>query len=375
MMLLETIRFLVYDKYKMFGILGGILISVFLIGEQLSIYFSMMGGMKGMAEKHKEKVWVISSSTQNSLQLRPLDVRVVHELASIPGVSAISPFVMGGGSTRYDNGMRTSVNVFGLSGPHYLGAPTMEGRWDPTILGSDGAVIVDASDKASTGLFEIGGTFLLNDKRVRIAGFSKGNTGFGASNMVTTIERARVLTGTSPNSASAVLLEVNENITTKQRVVEAINSTIPHIRAMTGEQFGDMTMTFMMKTSNVAMSFKIMVAIALLSGICVVGLMMFSAVNDRIRDYGTIKAIGGSNGLIARLILQQGAIHAIIGFTLALLIVWGFSLFMAGGRMQVKVTWELIGYMAICTVIISAAGCLLGLRKIIKLEPAAIYRM
>jgi putative ABC transport system permease protein len=331
--------------------------------------------MMGLAAKLPDEIWVLNTNTQSSLQLQGLDARAAQEVASIPGVRRISPILITSGSARFANGTRFAMSVVGLSAPAYLGQPKVAGGLNALALASSEAVIVDMSDFGMMGQPKVGSSFLVNDKRVVIGGFSIGNAGFGASNLVTTIERARYLSGGSSNSVSAVLLEVDSSLNTSARVIAAINQRIPHVRAVTGAQLGDMTMDFMTKNSNIAVSFQIMVIIALISGICVVGLMMFSSVNDRIRDYGTIKAIGGTSGMIARLILQQGLIHTILGYALSIGVLWSISLAMRGGRMEMNLTWDLMRLLFLLTLLISAVGCLLGLRKILRLEPAAIYRM
>ena len=63
-MLKEAFKFMWYDKAKMFGILFGIILSVFLIGQQLGICFALLGGTISLAENNKQYIWVVSDKSQ-----------------------------------------------------------------------------------------------------------------------------------------------------------------------------------------------------------------------------------------------------------------------------------------------------------------------
>jgi putative ABC transport system permease protein len=49
-----------------------------------------------------------------------------------------------------------------------------------------------------------------------------------------------------------------------------------------------------------------------ISGFFIIGLTLYSSAVDRIRDYGTLKAIGATNGYITRLILLQSSCSQVI---------------------------------------------------------------
>jgi putative ABC transport system permease protein len=51
---------------------------------------------------------------------------------------------------------------------------------------------------------------------------------------------------------------------------------------------------------------------------------MYSSALDRLKDYGTLKAIGAGNGYISRLILTQALLFSIVGFLVGLLLLEGF---------------------------------------------------
>lgn len=375
-MLKEAFQFMWYDKTKMLGILSGIIISVFLIGQQLGIFFSMTDNMKGIAKNHNEYIWVLNNKTQSSMQLFSMEERIGRELYSVPAVTSVNPMVVAGGSAKFEGDTKVNVQLIGVSGPGFVGGSSilLNGATQ-SLLQNEGAVFADISDRQTMANIKVGDYFTINDNRVYLAGFTKGNSGFGSSYIFTTIERARSLSSMTTNQASVYLVSWDTTMASEKQVIQYINTHIPNSKAWSGKEFSETTYHYMMRTSNIAMSFGLMVVFALVAGFTIVGLTLYSSVNDRIRDYGTIKAIGGDNGLIRKFILYQAIIYAVIGYVIAFLMLLGVKKAMSNGRMEINYSPALVIFLITITLMISLLGSLLAMRRIIKLEPVQIFRM
>lgn len=375
-MIREAFYFMRYDFAKMLGILSGIVISVFLIGNQLGIFNTMLNTMRGMAKDNTEYIWVVSDKTQASTQLQSLDVRIGRELRSVAGVQAAYPLIIGAGTAKFAGGEKLGAQIVGLAAPDFVGGPkTYQIGSNPQEMATANAVMLDASARSMIGRTDIGSTFLVNDHQTRLVGFTKGASGFGQAYIFTTIERARKICNMSPTTAHAYLVRWDTTQANKQAVIAGINASVPHVKAWDAVEFGAASLGYMMKTSNIAVSFGLMVAFAIIAGVAIVGLTMYSSVNDRIRDYGTIKAIGGNNNLIRSMIMMQACLYSIFGFIISFAMLWGFKMMMQGGTLEISYPLWLITFLVVITFGISFIGCLFALRKISKLEPVQIFRM
>lgn len=373
-------RFLTYDTAKMLGILAGIVMSVVLIGEQLGIFNSMTQNVQGLALKYADYVWVVSPKTQSVMQMQALDVRVGRELQSIRGVERVYPLVLGAGSAKSPKGSKAALSfqILGVQSPDYVGGAL---RYTPGTnlddLINEGAVILDRTAVPMMDDIQVGQYFTINDRRVYVSGFSVGMSGFGSSYAITTLERARTLTGLNPDFVNAYLVGVDTARATRQAVIDQIGVYFgtSQVRAVEGRVLGGETLRFMLQTSNIAVSFGLMVLFALIAGFAIVGLTLYSSVNDRIRDYGTIKAIGGSNGLLRRLILTQALLYAAIGFGFAFALLLLMQRALSGGQLDVEYPTWLVGTLVGITLFISVVSSLIAMRKITRLEPVQIFRM
>lgn len=375
-MLKTAFRFLTYDRSNLLGILAGIIVSVVLVGIELGIFNSMAENAKGLTHNYPHYVWVVNPKTQSALQLQNLDVRVGRELQSLPGVQHVYPLVLTTGSAKSPGGTKLSVQILGIQAPEFRGGAL---SYTPSTnlldLINEGAVIFDQTDLPKLDNMRIGEHLTVNDQRVYLSGLSRGMVGFGTSYVTTTLERARQLSGLSPNYVNAYLLAVDTTLVSRAAIIRRINVEIPQARAVGGEQLGTETMRYLLTTSNVVAGFLMMVVFSFMGGFAIVGVTLYSSVNDRIRDYGTIKAIGGSNGLLRRLILLQGVLYAGFGFGGAYAVLLLLQLGSAQTGVGLTFPGWLVGMLVFVTVFISLASSLIAMRKITRLEPVQIFRM
>ena len=101
---------------------------------------------------------------------------------------------------------------------------------------------------------------------------------------------------------------------------------------------------------------------------------MYSSALDRIRDYGTLKAIGASNMYVRRLILTQAAVFAVVGFVIAYTLLEGFRMGVRSSGLTFEFSGQVkLGMFAI-TLSIALFGAVFALRRINGVEPAAVFR-
>jgi putative ABC transport system permease protein len=373
-MLRTALRFLLHDKAKSLGALFGVIISIFLVGQQSGIFIFLTDAMAALVRNNSQYVWVVDNITTNVNALAPLDVRVGRQLASLPGVAAVHPFVVAGASARFPDGTTAGMSVVGTQAPRFAGGPWRMASGTTQDLIPDGAVTTDIFDRNALAQATVGTTFELNGKRVQVAAQTYGARSFGGGLLVfTTLERARYLGNVPTTSAQAFLVEVTPGSTMEQ-VVASINATVPGVRAWMPKELQRATVITVLKSSGIAISFGTLIVFALIVGFVIIGLTLYSATIDRIRDYGTLKAIGATDRQVRRLVLTQSMILSAVGFVLAMVFVEGFRNGIAqAGTLFTYPLWLRLSFLVL-TLLLALFGSLFALRRITKLEPAAVFR-
>jgi putative ABC transport system permease protein len=371
-MLRTAFQFMWFDKAKMFGILFGITLSVFLIGQQIGICLALIGSSASLAKYNNQYIWVVSDKSREVNDLPQLDMRVARSLMSVAGVKRVSPIVVTAGAAKFNTGKKAPVTIIGVSPQSFAGGP-WKFKGDKKALLQEGAIITDGWDAVLSQNLKVGDKFEVNGTTVQSVDSTQGARGLGRSYAFTTVQLARKLGKISPDQASAYLIEWEQGYT-PQQVVANITKEIPGVKARDGNTFAKETLTYISTSSGIVASFGFLVVFAIITGFAIVGLTLFSAVKDRIRDYGTLKAIGGTNGVVRKIILYQSLIYAVVGFALAIFMVKGF---IQGTKktLDAQLPNELIGFMVVATLFIAMLSSLFAMRKITKLAPAEVFRM
>ncbi len=373
-MLRTALRFLIYDKAKTIGAVAGVIISVFLIGQQVGLLFFFFDAMGALAKNNPDYIWVTDNKTTNVNALSSLDMRVGWQLASIPGVAQVHPLVVAAGSAKFANGKSGGLLLIGVQYPEFAGGPWRLDDASKEIMLTDGAIITDYFDRAALGDANVGDYFEINGKKVFIAANTKGVRSFGGNYAFTTIERARYLSNFPTNKASAFLIKWKADVSREQVIANINASSIYGIRAWNGEVLAESSIRELLGSSGIAISLGSLITFALIVGFVIIGLTLYSAAIDRIRDYGTLKAIGANNWYVRRLILMQAFLIACVGFALGFLLVLGFKQGVAqAGTLFEFPAWVPLALLGV-TLLIAFFGSTFAIRRIVLLEPSAVFR-
>jgi putative ABC transport system permease protein len=219
----------------------------------------------------------------------------------------------------------------------------------------------------------LGTPFEINGKRAFFALQTKGFRGFGNSFCVTTIERARYFANQSIDNISAVLVKIKPDAGI-DNIVSSINHSIYGVRAWPSGKLADSTVEKILSSSGIALSTGTLIIFALIAGFFIIGLTMYSSALDRLKDYGTLKAIGAGNGFIRRLILTQALLFAFAGFIVAYLLLEGFRQGVAHSGLIFSFPTLVILSIFVTINLISLGGASFALTRISGVEPASVFR-
>lgn len=374
-----ALKFMKYDKAKSIGIVIGIVISIFLIGQQIGILGFLTGLMGGLIDNSRQdigQIWVVDNITQNANELAQLDERLVREIRTIEGVQNTFGVIAANASVKFKDGKSAPVLLIGSEAPLFVAGPKKESihEGDLNSLTGDAAVSAEFFDESTfNNSVAIGNRMEINGKEAFIKLQTKNARGFSGSFFYTTLSKARFYGNLPENKVNAVAVQVKPGYTVQQ-VVANINNAIYGVRAWDSEVLKQTTISYITISSNIGTSVGSLVLFAIISGFFIIGLTLYSSALDRMKDYGTLKAIGATNGYVMRLILTQSFLFAIVGFFLAFLLLTGFKNGVASAGLVINYSMKEILGLFIVTVFISVGGSLFAIRKINSVEPASVFR-
>jgi len=368
-----ALRFLIYDKPKSIGVILGIIISTFLIGQQTGIFIFLTDAMSSLIDNTQADIWVVDNRATDISSLSQIDIRIGNQVQSIPGVKRAYPLIIAGGTARFREGKSAQVTLIGSQPSYFKGGPyrIKEGQLSDLLQG--GAVGTDMFDAENLNNIKVGDSFEINGKRVHLVLQTKGARGFGSTYVFSTVSRVRSLGKIPVTKASVFLVDIELGVETAE-VCERINTHIPGIRAWTKDEFSRSTVMTILSSSGIAFSIGTLIIFASVAGLVIIGLTMYSAAMERLRDYGTLKAIGANNHYIRNLILYQAFFFGLTGYGIGILLLEGFRSGVAKSGVLFNYSTPLKIVFFLITLAISFGGAAFAMRRIRKLEPASVFR-
>lgn len=371
-------KFIRFDKAKSVGIITAIVISIFLIGQQVGLLLflmGLMGNLVGNANVKDNQIWVIESQTQNANTLTKIDLRYVQQLQSINGVEQAFPVVIGNAEAKFLDGNTASVQIIGSDAPDFVIGPNptriFQGNLSDLSLPEAVSVEFFNAKSWNTDLY-LNKQIELNSKSAQVKLITKNAQAFGGNYVYTNLFNARFYGKVDPSKVSLIVLNLDKN-SNKQNVINLINSQYPNLRAWDTKALQNSTVKEILISSNMGMSFGTLVVFAMISGFFIIGLTLYSSALDRVKDYGTLKAIGANKTYVNKLLITQALLYALIGFSVAFLLLIGFSQGVKKSGLEINFSLGFVSFLLGITLFISIGGSLFAVRKISKLEPASVF--
>ncbi len=371
-MLQIAFRFMMFDKSKTLGATVGVIVAIFLIGQQTGIFLFLTGLMDALVSNTQAKIWVVGDKVKDVNSLSAIDIRRGNEIRSVKGVRNVNPLVIAGSTIKLKNGKTAPVQIIGTLAPAFTGGPWNIVEGDISQLIYQGGVAADMYDLSNLGDVELGDELSLGGKLVELRAITKGARGFGANYIFTNISLARELGQFNVNEVSAFLVNIEKGFTPAE-IANEINVKHSGIRAWTKRQFSWSTITEILKDGGIGESIGSLIIFAIIAGGVIIGLTLYSAAKDRIDDYATMKAIGAYRKVVTRIILLQASVIAAVGFAIAAMLIQGFKLGVRGSGVHFSFPWYVWLLFFILTLIISLSGAYFASKSIRNVKPSKVF--
>src|SRR5438270_558117 len=133
-------------------------------------------------------------------------------------------------------------------------------------------------------------------------------------------------------------------------------------------------MLFWLTRTGIGISFGVAAFLGLLVGLAVVAQTLYAAVTERVREFGTLKAMGAQDRCVAQFVITQALANAVLGSVTGLLGAVGVGRAMSTVRAPVVMTnWVAVGSVALITLVCLLAAAL-PYWRVRTVDPASVLR-
>lgn len=375
-MWLLAIKAMLADRGKLLTSLLGVAFSVVLVNLQGGLLLGLIQKASLLVDYGQADVWVGHQHMTNVDMGTFIPERWVHRIRGIDGVEKADPYIVAFGQVTIPDGRFENVVVVGSEPASLMGNAWIMDDGDPRAVRRPDGVFVDVCDIERLGNPHIGDIREINGQRARIVGMTRGIVGFTTNPYVfTTLDRARnrYAYGVPPDECSYFLVKAKPGVDPKE-LSQRIRQRVPELDAYDRRTYSWMCMEFWLTRTGIGISFGLAAVLGLLVGLAVVAQTLYASVNERIKEFGTLKALGADDPRIARFLLAQALAMAFFGSLVGLACSYGIAGTMSTPRAPVMLTYPIAIGSVILIVLVCLIAAWLPYWRIRRIDPASVLR-
>jgi putative ABC transport system permease protein len=379
-----AIKMLIGDRAKYIGILVGLTFASLLITQQSAIFVGIMSRTYGfLRDTGLPDIWVMDEKVQFIDDIKPMQDTDLYRVRSVEGIMWAVPLYKGLIRARMDTGNFQTCNVIGIDDSTLIGGPPkmLEGTIADLRI-ADAVIInaVGAKDKLAKVLpdgtkvpMKVGDRMELNDHRAVVVGICDVTRTFQSQPVVyMTYTRATTFAPQERKLLSFILVKAKEGEDLQilcNRIMEKTG-----LAARTTQQFKEITMDYFMKFTGIPINFGMSVILGFIVGTAIAGQTFYSFTLDNLRFFGTFKAMGATNKMLLSMIILQALTVGSIGYGLGVGIASLFGFLTKKTELSFLMPWQLMVFSAAAIILICGGSALVSIHKVIKLEPAIVFK-
>jgi putative ABC transport system permease protein len=367
------------DRAKYLGLIFAIAFSTFLMSHQTSIFAGIMSRTTSQIHDVRDaRIWVMDAKTQYMDEVKALPDQDLYRIRGVPGVEWAVPLFKGQSRAKAPDGTFRAVILIGADDASLVGAPRDLALGTLDALREPDSIIID---RVGYEFFFPGEpltldkTLEMNDRRVRVAGIANSSAPFqNLPVFYTRYSQAITYVGRERNLLSFVLVKPKEGVPDAEVCTRIQEAT--QLKARTADAFGWETIRYYIRHTGIPLNFGITVSIALIVGTVVAGQTFYSFTIENLKQFGALKAIGVTNLRITGMILLQALTVGVIGYCLGIAMTAAFfeifknNLDLRGFRLF----GEIMAGTGVAVLLIVSLASLMSIRRVLVLEPAAVFR-
>lgn len=368
-MWLLALRNLFKERVRLIVSVGGVAFAVVLIVLLRGLFVAYQVKVADHFTRIGADRWVLQEGTADffhSFSIVPDALRA--ELAAVDGVATVRPYLARQiGFTLNDE--QTLLYVVGFDPTDPATGPARIESGTQQI--NDAGIVVDRVFARNHGI-ELGQRLTLNETDLEVVGISSGGDMVMYQFAYVTNKTARTLLA-MPDTDNALLLTFAPGADPAAIDAE-IQAIAPILSPRSTPEIIDANKEVIDR--GFLPVILVLLVIGFLVGVAVVGLTIYSAVLEKRREYGMLKAVGANGSQLARVIGIQALLASVIGFAV------GVGLALIGAKMltawvpqfitRIRVldlAW--VGLAALGMALFASA---IPLIRIARIDPAEVFR-
>lgn len=368
-------KILLHDKLRFAITVSGVAFAVTLVCVQTGLFFGLLQSATVTIDQGNADIWITSHNTANVDFAIPFSETLVQRVRSVPGVDAADNLLVWFLQMKLPTGSTETVILYGLERftPWRLPWNIREGTLEDLRRGD--FIMLDHSATKRFGPFQTGDYREIARTRFKIIGVTKEAKSFTTTPMAfMDYHRLQRLDPVNLGGQTTYILVKLAPGANPAAVRDAIQHRLPYHDVHLRQDWSAKSRTYWIQSTGIGLNMGLTVFLGCLVGIVVVAQTLYTSVMDHFKEFATVKAIGGTNTTIYRIIAKQAFIAAVLGFAAGALLSLSLQPVLARMDLALDLTPRFFITTLVGTVVLCLTASAISFRKIASMDPALVFR-
>ncbi|NJD02967.1 MAG: FtsX-like permease family protein [Ruminiclostridium sp.] len=308
------------DLTRMILCIGGVAAAVLLILAINGVFAGVAKQLTIYIDESKADVLISQSGVKNMhMASSVVPLEFVGKIEKVPGVKKVVPIA-------YYSGMMKVPGQEGSKLVYIIGVDETSGIGGPWKMATgksrpEQGEIVISQGFASSKRLKLGDRVQLIDSLFTIKGISLETDSMASTFVFISLKDASSLR--SQQGAANYFLVTAVNLGESEVLAGLIEKRVPEVNVSSRQTFSESDREIAIQMGMDII--RAMSVVALVIGLMIIFMTLYTATLEKSREYGILKAIGADNRYLLKVILLQAAISTVIGLLIGIAMSWGIN--------------------------------------------------
>lgn len=367
-------RNLFHDKIRLAVTLTGVIFAVVLIAIQIGMFIGFTTITSNVIDNSQVDIWIASKDVQHVEVGVPFAESKLYQVLATPGVASAEKYIVQFGYWRRPDGAAETALIVGFNPETGVGGPWNVTAGSVADLKLDDTIMVDELYRQKLGVTHVGQVLEIRGKRARVVGFTRGIRTFTtAPTVFTNFKNALNYEHLREDQTYYLLVKAAPGVEV-QALKQQLAARVPDVDVYTTSEWSRKNQLYWVFGTGAGVSVLIAAVLGLVVGIVVVAQTIYAATIDHLREFGTLKAMGASNGYIYRVIIKQAVISAVIGYVVGMAISLTVIHLARDGAAALILPWEVAIALFGLTLLMCVSASIVSINKVTRIDPAMVFK-
>ena len=379
-----ALKMLFGDRSKYIAMIVGISFSALIMTQQPAIFVGLLSRTYSFVKDVSlPDIWVMDTGVQYVEEHKPIRDTDLNRIRGITGVAWAVPMYKCLLTAKLPDGSTRTIDITGLDDTTLVGAPGRILQGELKDLKRPDGIFVDfeaaqrrlriQGANGTSRPLGVGDVVEINDRRAVVVGYIKATRNFVLQPQVyTTYSRALAYQPLTRRQLTYILVKSKEG-QNLQELCQRINYHTG-LKAYTAEEFMGVNLDYWMKNTGIPINFGTAVLLGFIVGAAVVGQTFYNFIQENIKHYAALKAMGLRNRLLAKMVVLQACVVGMVGYGIGVGLTTLFGLKFNDSILAFRMPFGVLLFSGVGVFLIILMTAVVGIRRVIRVDPSVVFR-